>query len=566
MIRYWRDVDLPEIIEAREATVGGSAIKPESHYGDTQATLSNVRKAYRGGSLSRDLLLERKIGETNDQWDNRHRNFQNVPLTRIIVAFKSSLLYVKDPERHLYFVDDKEASMELDDAFGDIYEEANAPTLFSKQVAPRTNRDMASWVKVWYDENTGKVRLTSLLSENVLVVTDPDDVDTGLAVVEIRKDGNGFTRWLWTPSTFGKIDADWSWMPGKDGPKDNPIPGVIPYVCFGGYLSDMGNQLDDAVYDQKHLVNLRSHLAMGVRSQTYKQLWTAGKIKGPRVKSAEGDGNERVMLSPETVIQMDDGGSVNYASPDFPVSAVLEAERQELKRALETYRVSAFSVDPSSAPEQPMSLAIKMLPSMWDREESIKMFADAERTLGYTVAAYGANYDLLPISVDQALNREAIECCVEFESTILPSDAAVERQADAADVTSQYPMMLREDYIRKYHAEGADQNEIDAMMLELDAQAAARAAMTASMFGGITPARPAFNLAGATPGAGSNGQSNASALLARLDSASAKPKVDTEYGGMAGDSSGGGTASGYTVGAGSTPIGSGGGKTVPTLG
>jgi hypothetical protein len=268
------------------------------------------------------------------------------------------------------------------------------------------------------------------------------------------------------------------------------------------------------------------------------------------------------MLSPETVMQMDNGGTVNYASPDYPVSETLEAERQELKRALEMYDVSSFVADPSSAPEQPMSLAIKMLPAMWSRAEAITMFTDDESALARMVLCYGAKFGHLPCSLED-VQSGAVEVKIRFADNVLPSDRAVERAADAADVAAPNPLMLREEYYKKYQKQGADDTEIEQDMIELEAQAAERAAITASAFGGFPPARPSINLPGMAPGVGSNGQSPASSLLSRLGSPGDSNR--SQYvsgggttGGSAGVSSGGGATS--------NPIGGGGGKTAPTLG
>lgn len=570
MIYYFKDADKAEIMATHAEANGSTAVpKPEDHFHTVASGLAPVRAAFRGGAMARTQLLRRKIGETPDQWANRYNNFQNVPLIRTITNFKTSLLYVMPPERHLrwarsgdaeYDAANNEQSEELDEAFCEIYKANRADTLFTKQVGPRTNRDMLSWVKVWHDEENKQVRLTSYKTDNVLVVLDPKDSETAIGIVEIRPKGTTFDRILWTTKEYGYINESWDWI--DDGPKPNPDKGNIPFVSFGNFMADMGNPLDDAVFDQQHLVNLRSHVAMGIRSQTYKQLWTAGKIKGPKSKDPQGDGNERLQLSPETVLQMDEGGSVNYASPDYPVSETLEAERQELKRALEMYRVSGISVDPSSAPDQPMSLGIKMLPSLWARQEDIGSFGDSERRLGQLVARYGAAFGYLPCAVAD-VESGAVEVCIDFDDTVMPADKAIERQADLADVG--VGLMLRSDYYKKWQKPGADNSEVEADLALLDAQVAAKAAMTASAFGAVIPPRPPMNLAGATPQAGGNGQSNASALLARLGQPG--DGVRTNYSGGNGKT-GGETSSGSSSGGGGGPTGGGtsGGKTVPGIG
>lgn len=572
MIQFTRDATLEEVKDAyaKSKDSGGSPPDPEVHYGEVQGTLAPIRKSYRGGAMARDILLVRKIGETDDQYGNRVNNWQNVPLLRIITSFKTRLLYVVQPERHLcyeqpgdvngeqYSVDRAESRV-LDDAFDAIYKVNRAATLFSKQIAPRTHRDLMSWVKVFHDEVQDVVRMASLKREQVVPVMSPDDSDTALGIVELQPVGDKFRRILWTESVYGEIDGNWKWVNG--GPKENPIPGEIPYICFGMNLPDMGNPLDDAVFDQKHLVNLRSQVAMGIRSQTFTQLWSQGRIKGQgkQVKPPEGDGNERVMMSPEYLLQMDSDGSLNALNPDYPVTEVLEAERQELKRALETYNVSAFSVDPSSAPEQPMSLAVKMLPSMWARAEDVAMFEDAERSLGRMVAIYGAAHDHLPCTVED-VQSGAVEVEIRFAETVLPSDKAVKRAADAADVAGNRE--LWEDYYKEHIKPGADDAEVAEDKILLGEQAAARAALTASTMGGIVPARPGFPLAGATPGAGSNGngQNAASALLNRLGG----DGRNLEY--TSGGSSGGTSPAAPPSGPGPTPGSGGGGRRVPFSG
>jgi hypothetical protein len=501
---YFRDAEFNEIIEAwRVMYQSQTAPPPERYYFDVEKALGDIRRAVRGGIGCREFLLQ-KVNETPNEWKSRQEHFVNVRFASIIVDRKADLLYGKPPERHLTFVDDddSEASKLLDNAFGTLYEDASSSTLFRRMVAPSIVRDEWCSVKVWHDATLGMLRLSHLPRECTAYIVDPRDAMTYLGVIEIRKFGKStFERTLWTTKGYALIDRDWSIIDG-DGFEPLPVARQVPFIRFGLGHCDFGNPMEDAVLVQKDLINLDSQISTGVRAQTFSQLVVSGKVStGSRFKSPV-DGKERLFISPESVIEMEEGGKFEYATPNYPLDPLVERFNLKLKQGLETFAVPAFSIDTAGSPEQPMALAIKMLPSLSDRLEALNPIIDSEKHLAEVVSAYGAQYNLLPLSTD---DLDLVHFEVKFPENVTPADKAIERSADAADVAAG--LMTKQMYVRKWHMPDASDDDVAEELAKLAEQDLQRTRAVASIFTPRPTSAPA-------PGAGSNG--NAQGVAERI--------------------------------------------------
>jgi hypothetical protein len=88
--------------------------------------------------------------------------------------------------------------------------------------------------------------------------------------------------------------------------------------------------------------------------------------------------------------------------------------------------------------------------------------------------------DMLP-----GIEFDDIKVEVKFAESSLPSDRMGERAADAADV--QRNLYPRRNYVKKWIAPDADDEEVDRILAELDADATAKANAMATAF--APPAR-----------------------------------------------------------------------------
>ena len=467
---YFKPATVADVQKAFQFAYGGNAA-PHTYYEQCIQHLSEMRDAFRGGRRAL-RFLQRKPGESADQWDARCKLFQNVPLIKHIVNGRSALAYGTSPTRTFKVKDEVPVyddygnktypdSSDIDEWFGDIYEYSGQANLFRKMIIPASFRDTESTIKLIVTEGEEQpYRLCYLPKQNVCYVMDPEDTFACLGVIECRKLGKEYRSTLTTLDSVMEIDERWQ---AKGGIEDNPVPGTIPYVPFSPYPmpEDFGNPLEDAILDQKHLINVRSQFALGFRAQTFSQLFVSGVLKGQTYTGA--DGKERTYFSPESVIEGENGATAQFLNPGFPLTEASEIEKTWLKTTLESYGVSAFRVDASTAPEQPMAMLLRMQPSMDLRQEDIQSFEGSEDMLARLLIAYAR--------VDGFINYDAddIDFCVEYPTSVIPMDQQGERDRDLSAVQSG--LMLREDYVSKWIMEkDASAEDIAEYLAKLDAE------------------------------------------------------------------------------------------------
>ena len=464
---------------------------PHYHYTKRKGELAAIRTAYAGGRAAVDMFLIRKPGESPDQWQSRRDHANNVRLVRTIVDTRADMVYGVPPERCFYLAGsdpEDEAGREhldalnneLDDTVNAIYEASYAPRLFRQRVIPARLRDEESNVKLIVNEDDVEpIRLAFLPSECVLWVPDPKDADAVLGCVEIRKSGATFTQTAHTWDLSADIDDKWQVISGTE--EDNWMPGYLPIVRFGGCdPNGFGSWTSDAVLDQAHLINVRSQLDLGFRAGAFKILAVSGRIKGPMYKGD--DGKERLLVSPEAVVEMEEGGTAAFLDPSFPLTDASLVEMNWTKAALEAYGISSFTIDPSGAPEQPTALLIKMFRPMQLRSEDIADATQGEEALAELVIRAACGLGILSYAPDE------IEVDVEFPTTILPMDSQAERTQDASDVSATPPRMTLEDYVKKYHVPGGSDRDVEEYMVDLQAQSATLTQNRATVIGALNPA------------------------------------------------------------------------------
>jgi len=548
---YFKPAQLNDVRDAFRFHYGDNAA-PHTYYESTMQALSEIRDAFKGGRRAL-RFLHRKPGESNDQWDARRSLFQNVPLLKHIINSRSSLAYGHGPTRAYKVKDEAPVPDEygnktfpqsdmVDEWFGDIYEYSGQANLFRKMVIPAAFRDAQSTVKLVVTEDEAQpYRLCYLPKQNVCYVMDPTDAFACLGVIEILKMGRNFKCTLWTLDRVQEIDDQW--RPSGIGEK-NPVPATIPFVPFSPYAmpDDFGNPLDDAVLDQKHLINVRSQFALGFRSQTFSQLFTTGVLKGQTYTGA--DGKERTYFSPESVIEAEQGATAQFLNPGFPLTEASEIERSWLKTTLEAYGTSSMRVDASSAPEQPMAMLLRMQPSMDLRTEDIQAFECSEDMLARVLMAYAIQDGFIQYNADD------LDFCVEYPDSVIPMDQQREREQDLAAVIGG--LMLREDYISKWILEDdASAEDIAEYVAKLDAEMAKLAQTKANVAQSLINSR--------------GGTGIAQGILTRIgqnQNAPAGYTAPTEYvgGGNRSGMAGAGTSGG---GGGTTGGGGGGGGRIP---
>lgn len=468
---------------------------PSNHYLNSTQRLSDVRAAYSGGQSAALRFLRPKPGESPDQLKARRQLVQNVPLVRTYVSGRAGMLYGVSPERCVEIKDaqdDDTTSEELDLGVNRVFERSNHKSLFRKSVIEAAIRDEYSVVKI-RPEGDDTLRLSFLPCENVLFIVRPDDINTCLGVVEIRRNGQTFEYYMWTLLEHGPITDKWRWI-GK--PEVNEWE-LIPYVCFGQLpvMRDRQRVTEDIVMDQRNLINVRSANALAMRSQTFSTAVTTGVVTGPFFTGE--DGQQRLMVGPEAAVELAEGGTYEYKNPNIDLKALLDSELRQLKQALELYGVSGFTVDQSGAPDQPMALLIKMFKPLLLRREDAALFEPAERQLCESIASMGARMGMW---TPEAVDPDSLNVEINYSEAILPMDREAEKASDLAAVAAG--VKLREDYVKKWSLEeGATEEEVREYMARLDEEAKARA--SAGM-----------------PSRGS-GLNIASALMARMDAGKA---------------------------------------------
>lgn len=478
-------------IDSRDRAWGG----PSNHYTSTETRLSDVRAAYRGGAASALRFLRPKPGESPDQLNARRQLIQNVPLVRSYVSGRAGMLYAEPPEREIKLKDakrDDPDSVDLDKGVNRVYEKSCHKTLFRKSVIESAIRDDYAVIKI-RSEGDSDIRLSYLPAHNVMFVVSPDDLNTCLGVVEIRKVKQSYESYLWTLTDHGPISDKWKWI---GAPQVNDL-GLIPFVCFGTLpiSPDRARTTEDITMDQRNLINVRSANALGMRSQVFPTAVTTGVVTGPFFTGA--DGQERLYISPESAVELSEGGSFDYKNPGLDLTALMDAELRMVKQSLEMYGVSGFSIDPSGAPDQPMALLIKMFKPLLLRREDAAMFESAERQLVESVAAMGADMGLWSAL---AADPDNLDIAINYSETILPMDQAAEKQGDLASVSAG--LMLREDYVKRWVMdEGATQDDVGEYLIKLDAEKAAAQSQIPPRGNGSNVATALMARLGGTPGA-----------------------------------------------------------------
>jgi hypothetical protein len=546
---YFKPAQIADIKAAFDVMMGDTNTSPKTYYERTIESLSEIRDAFKGGRRAL-RFLERKPGESADQWSARQRLFQNVPLIKHIIGSRADMAYGTAPAREFTVIDEAPVideygnksfpkSEELDEWFENLYEYSAHESLMRKMVIPAAFRDMQSTIKlVECDGEEQPYRLCYLPKHNVCYVMDPEDSFACLGVIECRKLGKAFRCTLWTLDSVVEIDDNWQPVGAIE---DNPVPGTIPYVPFSPFAmpEDFGSPLEDAILDQKHLINVRSQFSLGFRSQTFSQLFTTGTLKGQTYTGA--DGKERTYFSPEAVIEAEQGATAQFLNPAFPLTEASELEKSWLKQTLESHGISSFTVDPSGAPEQPMALLIKMFRPLAIRREDIASFQSSEEQLARVLIAYARTDGWIAYDADQ------IDFCAEFPKTILPMDQQREREQDLAAVVAG--LMLREDYIAKWIMEtDANAGDIREYIDKLDAEQAKMGQAKAAVASSLISSR--------------SGTGVASALISRLDqgkAVTAQPGPPVTYASGAGPT-GGATATAPSSGGGGGTAGGGGGS------
>ena len=466
----YRDVD--GIAEVRKAieVVAGKLPHPESHAERTVAFLSPYRTAYRGGDAAVRFLVP-VPGESNTQWLQRRRHFENVPLIETIIEEQATQVYGIGPDRTIRYEDDENgdtpATEEMDEAFRRIYDEANHKSLFRDRVAPAVFLDQWCSVKVWYQDETSKLRLSYLPRDNAYPIFDPMDLDTAIGWVEIRRVGRDWVRWLWTTTEYGLIDADWKWQTmsspeaerfeSETGswPVANPVPGVLPYVLFGSVNHD-GHRLETALQQQRALINDTSGYKIGRRSQAGSIPVTTHGPEGAILTPEQVDpqtGERYVKVGINNGLELEHGSSFQFAKPDYPITEMAEALSDDQRLYLSWNRISPLSVDSSGVPDQPMALALKMFVPQMERQRNINMLEAAETRLGEVVHAYAMAY-----VDDYPATESPVVVEIDFPESVLPMDKTAERAADAADVPEKMTLFR---YLQKWDMAGESDQAIN---------------------------------------------------------------------------------------------------------
>jgi hypothetical protein len=500
---YFKPAQLNDVRDAFRFKYGENA-SPHEHYEITMQALSEIRDAFKGGRRAL-RFLNKKPGESADQWDARNRLFQNVPLIKHIINSRSSLAYGHPPTREYKVKDETPVpdaygnktfplSQAVDEWFGDIYEYSGQANLFRKMVIPAAFRDGQATVKLIVTEDEEQpYRMCYMPRQNVCYVMDPTDASACLGVIEILKLGREFRCTLWTLDSVQEVDDQWRRV-GVNG--DNPVPSTIPFVPFSPYAmtEDFGNPLDDAVLDQKHLINVRSQMALGYRAGMFPQLFTTGVLKGPTYTGA--DGKERIIMSPESMIEGEQGASAQYLTTNIAIKDYNDVEQSWFKTTLEAYGTSSMRVDSSHAPEQPMAMLLRMQPSLDLREEDIQAFECSEDNLARVLMAYAIADGEIQYNADE------LDFCVEFPGSVIPMDQQREREQDLAATVGG--LMLREDYVSKWVMEDdATAEDIAEYIAKLDAEQAKLANAKAAVASSLISSR--------------SGTGVANALISRLD-------------------------------------------------
>jgi hypothetical protein len=474
-MRHIKESSLADLQDAASELWGRPAA-PHWHHTSTVQGLEEIRDAYAGGKRAL-RFLERKPNESSDQWRARRSLFQNVRLVRTICDARAGLLYGTPPERRFFPKEEflQEGEDPLYDTIESVYQRSNAKSMFRQVIAPARFRDGQSNVKIIFSPGTKEFRLAFLPAECVLWVPDPDDADAIIGAVEIRKTAKGFRMVAHTWDSVYEIDDRWKPI----SQEEQYVTGAIPIVRFGAQYEQMGSWVDDAVLDQKHLINVRSQFALGLRAQAFSQLFVAGRLKGKEYTGA--DGEKFLHWSPESVIEGEEGTTAAFLNPGFPLTEAKDVENGWFKTILESYGVSGYTVDPSGAPEQPMALLIKMLRPLQLRTGDIAEFEAGEYVLA----------DVLIRSILEgsagSLSRESIGCVIEFPENVLPMDKQMERAADAADVAATPPRMTLRDYIKRHILSDSCDDDIDKYLADLQAQAGSVAAGRATVLGALAP-------------------------------------------------------------------------------
>lgn len=502
------------------ATIHGKLKPAETLFDKVQSGLADIRLAMKGGP---DAVrqLQAKQGESVMAKRNRAAAFENPNILRLVVDTQADLAYGNPPSRNVAFKGDPKspASLDLSRRFVEVYEEERVASAFRLRTAPWALRDNAAVVKVWFDPTDGErgaIRISSYPKEYVPVIHDPSDADRNLGAIElIRIAGGKWARYLWTTDETGWIDEAWNWVAGPKGEpayQVNPTPGITQYIQFGfDHPSDDGGSIMWDIYlSQLQQTQLRSQVATGVRAQLLPIPYIAGETRMAKQRDPS-TGQEYVYIGHDKPLRLDKEGTAGFLDPGFKLAEASDYEMARFKHYLEVYGVSAIAVDSSGAPDQSMALAIKLYRSMRERSKHITAFRDAELAIANSVLALAAYHNVWP-DVD-VQNVDEIDVTIQFPENILPTDKMLERQTEAGEVEKNFRTLGR--WLKKWVMPDASEEEIQAEIKLLDAQAKERASLVATSVSSAMGPR-----GGSTTGplaATGNGQSAADSLLANIN-------------------------------------------------
>lgn len=297
-----------------------------------------------------------------------------------------------------------------------------------------------AWACVAFREIAKTVGILPVYPGHIVhVAYDPENPRQIVQLVERRMDdGNPdpstgkapiLGYWFWTVDEFAFVDQEGAYIT----PPQRNAYRAIPYVRWIGepVIGERTglSYIRDLIPLAKALINRLSELDQLVIDQTFSTLVTAG-----HEKPTFGTGTKRW-------VGLQQGGTAEYITPDPRIEAVEAAVDGIIQRMCETVGVPRSLLNGGIASSgRQLELEMWQLVQRVQRIRSVNL--ETERDLVRMVCLVGATHKLgLPVDPD-------VE--VEFDSQILPTDRQTERTADLLDVNNIPPLMLREDYVRKY--------------------------------------------------------------------------------------------------------------------
>lgn len=459
---------------AKSQSVG--ATKPDVWYDTTQQSLEKLRAASAGGDEARQFMI-RNADEDPQIQKLRDNLFQNIPICESIVDEQSHWVYGTPPHRCLSIVgidDDAPEVVALNEAFQKGYELNEVDNLYRNLAAPCAFRDRWAWVKTWDQKRTGLTRVSRLLREEVIPIFDPDDRDTLVGVVEIRKVNGKFTRWAYTTKQVAEIGDDWT----PKGPTLKNALGRVPYVMLGSMDEEVPHQLADAFYDQVVAINRRSWYLTGLRLQAHAILVIIGSLLN-KEEPSKTDGVRRTKLGMAQIMRIAQGGDMKAVQPNYDAAGLRESEQSMIREAFDLAKVSPEVSDSSTAAKTATEAVLRKGRVLADRQRNIRIFTPQEKQA--IVDWLTVSFKTKRITVDPAQVEVRLRWPTDEE--VLAVDENQARMTGMQEVAAI--LRTREDYVRTFVKKNAPDGEVDAYMEKLEEEMARVKSEQGNLFGGL---------------------------------------------------------------------------------